>query len=349
MTQTSASQSLRTRTRYPVARASRPCQSRRASVEPRFFSAPRRTHERDARATRKPHWRGALGLILLAFVVAVPAHAQVVREVVQEATEQLFKQTGREGLEELSQMGGKAAVREILQQSSREGGDQLVRKVTQYGIEDGPVALRAIGRSPAKMVDALDGLPGELRVPGLRAVDRNPQVMTELVEKYGSGAMEVAGKHPGVGEKLVQSLGEDGINLGRKLTTDQSIVAARYAGDIAALPPAERSGVLSALAKSPAKVLDYLETHPRTLRTAAGVAIVIAIKDDILGDKGKSLLRPDGALITTPPHPGLIERLFPSASKAASTPIALIAGAITLGILGWFAVHLWAKWRKAIH
>lgn len=321
------------------------------SITPRDVSSPVRRSPA-SRLGSLPYIRPIVfALLLLAGTSAFQRHAvgQVVREVVQEATEQLFKQTGREGLEELSQMGGKAAVREILEQSSREGGDQLVRKVTQYGIEDGPIALRAIGRSPAKMVDALDGLPAELRVPGLRAVDRDPQLMTQLVDKYGSGAMEIAAKHPGVGEKLAQSLGEDGITLGRKLTTDQSIVAARYAGDIANLPPAERSGVLSAIAKSPAKVLDYLETHPRTLRTAAGVAIVIAIKDDILGDKGKSLLRPDGSLITTPPHPGLIERLFPSASKAAATPITLIAGAITLGILGWFAVHLWAKWRKATH
>lgn len=274
--------------------------------------------------------------------------ATVVREVVQEATEQLFKQTGRQGLEELSQMGGKAAVREILEQSSREGGEQLVRKVTQYGIEDGPVALRAISRSPAKMVEALDGVSPELRVAGLRAVERDPALMTQLVNKYGGGAMEVAARHPGVGEKLAQSLGEDGISLGRKLTTDQSIVAARYADDIAKLSPAERSGVLSAITRSPGKVLDYLETHPRTLRTAAGVAVVIAIKDDILGDKGSTIVRRDGTVVTTPARPGLIERMFPSASKAASTPIALIAGAVAIGVLGWFSIHLWGKWRRTV-
>lgn len=312
----------------------------------------RSSHGLKTRATRRRLGR-LVAVISLMFIATVTppralAQAQVVREAVQEATEQLFKQTGRQGLEELGQMGGKTAVREILEQSSREGGDQLVRKVTQYGIEDGPVALRAIGRSPAKMVEALDGLPAGLRGPGLRAVDRDPQLMTQLVNKYGSGAMEVAARHPGVGEKLAQSLGEDGISLGRKLTTDQSIVAARYADDIAHLPPAERSGVLGALGRSPAKVLDYLEAHPRTLRTAAGVAIVMAVKDDILGDKGTTLVRPDGTLVTTVAHPGLIERLFPSASKAASTPIALIAGAIAIGILGWFAVHLWSKWRRAV-
>jgi hypothetical protein len=331
---------------FPVARVCRP--SARCEIEAnRRFATPKRSVDgRDARATGKAI--AVAFILLIAVVGSRPAlgQATVVREVVQEATEQLFKQTGRQGLEELTQMGGKAAVREILEQSSREGGEQLVRKVTQYGIEDGPVALRAISRSPARMVEALDGISPELRVAGLRAVEREPQLMTQLVNKYGSGAMEVAAKHPGVGEKLAQSLGEDGINLGRKLTTDQSIVAARYAGDIANLPPAERSGVLSAIARSPAKALDYLETHPRTLRTAAGVAVVIAIKDDILGDKGSSVVRPDGTVVSTAARPGLIERMFPSASKAASTPIALIAGAVALGILGWFSIHLWGKWRR---
>lgn len=309
----------------------------------------RRSLTRSPPVTRRPAWPALLVLLIAMSAQQVSfGQATIVREAVQEATEQLFKQTGKQGLEELSQMGGRAAVQEILEQSSREGGEQLVRKVTQYGIEDGPVALRAIGRSPARMVEALDGVSPELRVAGLRAVDREPQLMTRLVNQYGSGALEVAARHPGVGERLVGSLGEDGISLGRKLTTDQSILAARYADDIAKLPPAERSGVLAALSRSPARVLDYLETHPRTLRTAAGVAIVMGIKDDILGDKGASIVRPDGSVVTTPPHPGLIERLFPSASKAARTPVALIAGAIAIGILGWFAVHLWGKWRRTV-
>jgi len=296
----------------------------------------------------KYSWIAAVAIAaLLGLLARSPAHgqAQVVREVVEEATEQLFKQAGKQSLEELGEMGGRAAVREILEQSSKEGGEQLVRKVTQYGIEDGPAALRVIGRSPAKMVEALDGMPAELHTAGLRAVERDPQVMTALINQYGEGAMEVAARHPGVGEKLVQTLGNDGVKLGEKLTTDQSIVAARYAEDIARLPPAERTGVLGQIARSPARVLEYLETHPKTLRTAAGVAVVMAIKDDIIGDRGTTLIGPDGKPITTPPHPGLIERLFPSAARFASTPVTAIALAFALGILGWFAVHLWGKWR----
>ena len=273
------------------------------------------------------------------------AQVSVARELVEQATEQIFKAAGREGIEQLTAMGGRTAVREVLEQSSREGGEQLVKRVTQYGVEEGPAALRAIRFAPAKMVDALDGLSPELRQAGLRAVERDPQALANLVKQYGSGAVEVAARHPGVGEQLVGKLGPDGISLGRKLTTDESIVAARYADDIAALGPAERQGIVAKILRSPKPVLDYLETHPRILRTAAGVAVVMAVKDDILGDRGRTVIGPDGKLITTPAHSGLIERILPQSLHAASAPVSIIGSAVAFGVLGWFAVHLFGKWR----
>jgi hypothetical protein len=291
-----------------------------------------------------------IGLVAVAagllWIGAVPGGAQVVGPVVRAATEQVFRQASRQGLEELTAMGGRAAVTEVLEQSAREGGDALVRRAAQYGVEDGPAALRTIGRSPAKMVGALDGLSPGLRKAGIAAVERNPEVMTQLVKEYGSGAMEVAARHPGVGEKLAATLGEDGIQLGRKLTTDESIVAARHASEIAQLPAAERAAVVGKIGAMPRAVLDYLETHPRTLTTAAGVAVVMAIKDDVIGDKGKSVVLADGRMVNTPGHAGLIERMFPSVSRAAQQPVMLISGVVAVGIAGWFAVHLLGKWRR---
>jgi hypothetical protein len=289
----------------------------------------------------------AVALVLVFVMSARQASAQVsvARELVEQATEQIFKSAGREGLEQLTAMGGRTAVREVLEQSSREGGEQLVKRVAQLGVEEGPAALRAIRFAPAKMVNALDGLSPELRQSGLRAAERDPQVLTNLVKQYGSGAVEVAARHPGVGDRLVSTLGSDGIAMGRKLTTDESIVAARYADDIAALGPAERQGVVAKVLRSPKPVLDYLETHPRILRTAAGVAVVMAVKDDILGDRGHTIIGPDGKAVTTPAHPGLIERILPQSLHAASAPVSIIGTAVAFGVLGWFAVHLFGKWR----
>ena len=322
---------------------------RKCHVERRLSSTEHHQHGLEARATGMAlALRAFLGTLLF-MVMCLPhvaqGQAQVAGEVIREATEQIFKQAGREGLEQLAEMGGRQAVEQVMEQSAREGGDQLVRKVTQYGIEDGPAALRAIGRSPAKMVEALDGLSPELRTAGLQAVERNPKLMTNLIRQYGSGAMEVAARHPGVGEKLTQTLGTDGIKLGRELTTDQSIIAARYAEDIAKLPAVERAGVVGKIGEMPGRVLGFLESHPRTLRTAAGVAVVMAIKDQIIGDKGTTTVLPDGTVVTTASHPGLIERMFPSVSRFVYQPMMILAGVVAVGVAGWFGVHLWGKWR----
>src|SRR2546421_4265671 len=177
-----------------------------------------------------PHLIATIAMLsMLALSAPVHAQAQVAREVIESAAEKIFQQSSKQGLRELTEMGGRAAVRDVLEQSAREGGEQLVRKVTQYGIEEGPLALRAVGRSPAKMVESLDALSPELRTSAMRAVERNPQALVPLVQRHGAAALEIASKHPGVGESLVSTLGDDGITLGRKLTTDQSIVAARHA------------------------------------------------------------------------------------------------------------------------
>ncbi|HXE54208.1 MAG TPA: hypothetical protein VN541_14390 [Tepidisphaeraceae bacterium] len=283
--------------------------------------------------------------LMLGITSPLSAQVPVVRELVEQATEQIFKSAGREGLEQLTEMGGKAAVREILEQSSREGGEQLVKRVTQYGIEDGPMALRAIRPAPAKMVEALDGLSPEMRTAALQAVERNPSAMTQLVSQYGRGALEVAARHPGVGDRIVQELGSDGIRLGQKLTTDQSIVLARSAPDIAKLAPAQRASVVGKILRSPAPMLNFLETHPRILTTAAGVAAFMAVKDDLIGDRGHSVVGPDGTLITTPAHPGLIDRLFNRTTQAATFPITLLGIVVAAGVAGWFAIRLAGTWR----
>jgi hypothetical protein len=236
-------------------------------------------------------------------------------------------------------------VRGILEQASREGGEQLVRKAAQYGVEEGPSAIRMISHSPAKMVGALDEVSPALRSAGIQAVERDPQVLVPLINRYGAPAMEAAARHPGVGEKLVQSLGSDGIAMSGKLTTDEAVVASRYAPQIANLAPAERSGVVSMISKAPQAALNYLETHPKTLLTSAGVVAFLAAKDQIVGDKGSFVIGPDGNVIATPARPGLIERLFPSAAKLAATPVNLIGASLAAGIAAWFGIHLWGKWR----
>ena len=132
---------------------------------------------------------------------------------------------------------------------------------------------------------------------------------------------------------------------GRQLTTDQSIVLARHADEIAQLAPAQRAGVVAAIRRAPGRVLDFLESHPKILLTTAGVATVVAMKDQLIGDGGVSKILADGRVITTPGHPGLIERILPTSLKFLSTPLTILVSVIGAGVAGWFAIHLWSAWR----
>ena len=292
-------------------------------------------------------------MIVLAWVFLITAgfahlptcRAQVAQDVVEEATAQIFKQAGKEAVEQLDEMGGKAAVTEVLQKASDEGGDALVKRATRYTLEDGPIALRVIGNSPAKMVDALDGLAPELRTAAMDAVQRDPTTLTAIVRQYGSGALEAAARQPGIGEKLVATLGSDGISLSRQLGTDDAILLARHADEIEQLAPVQRTAVLRKIADSPRRILDFLESHPKILLTTAGVAPVIGTKDDLLGDRGSSVVRNDGTVITTPPHPGLLERLYRPTIALVEQPVAWIGEVAAGGLAVWIAIHLYGKWR----
>src|SRR5256885_699492 len=115
-------------------------------------------------------WTMIVAMLLTLSVDAPLARAQGAaagRGVVGEGVEMIFKRAGTGAAEELAKSGGRIAVRETLERAAAEGGENLVRKTTAYGIEQGPIALRAIGRSPAKMVGALDNLAADLRPAAL--------------------------------------------------------------------------------------------------------------------------------------------------------------------------------------
>jgi hypothetical protein len=247
-----------------------------------------------------------------------------------------MRSAGREAATELAEAGGRAGVRGVLEKAAAEGGETLVRKTAALGVEHGPLALRAIGRSPARMVGALDTLPADLRMTALRAVEREPAAMTTLVNQFGGDALEAAARHPGVGATIGGKLGGEGLAVSKALTTDQAVLLGRHADELAALAPAERSGILQSLKASPGKVLNYLETHPKTMWTAAGVAVVIAAKDEVLGPGG-----------VNGKARGLVPQMWHDAVGVVSRPVGMVATGLGVAVLAWAGIKLWGSWRRA--
>jgi hypothetical protein len=288
----------------------------------------------------------ALFVMLAALVVADVANAQAgpaARTAARELIEAVLRTGGREATEELAEIGGEAAVREAIEKAMREGGETLAGRVTHYGRTSGFAALKVIDRAPARWVGVLDELGAEMAGPALRAAGREPELLTRLMTTYGKEAVEVAVKHPGVGTRLVETLGKDGIELGMKLGTDDAIRLARHGDDIAKLAPKPRSQVMEKIARSPKAVLAFLEANPKVLLTAAGVATVLAVKDEFLGETGERRVLPDGTVIE--PAAGFAERITDRVIDRFHEPMSLLLGALGLIVLGWGAIQLWHVWR----
>jgi hypothetical protein len=263
----------------------------------------------------------------------------VTESAVRELLEVICRQGGREAATELAQIGGKAAVRQLLERAMAEGGPALVERVAQYGTRFGPTAIKALERSPRQMIGALDQLSPDLLPAAVRAAARQPEAAARLVAAYGSDALELMARHSGVGTELAEKLGGDGVRLGQRLTTDQAITLARYADDIRVLPAPEQRQLLRAIEKTPGTVLGYLESHPRVLLTAGGVAVLIAAKDNLLGPP------------TSSPEPGTaaagwIERTLSLMGGFFVRPMMVVLTILIGGLLGYIAIGLWAAFRR---
>ena len=290
------------------------------------------------------------GIILAASIMAItpPAfgQAQLVKRLIEDGVELIFKQATKESAKELSELGGEVVVRQVLKKAAEEGGEAAVKRVTAYGLEHGAIALRVISRSPLKMVEALDGLAAEIRPVALRAVERNPLLLTKLTEQFGKDALEAAIRHPGIGEIIAQALGHEGIAATKDLTTDQAIIIARHADEIAKLPDVQRAGVFKRIATGAAEAMDCLEKHPRVLYTTATVLLFIDAKDDLIG-RGSIEEETNGASTirrTTPP--GLFHRLGSDVAAWIAKPFGIAVTAL-LGLLGaWAVLKLWSIWHR---
>jgi hypothetical protein len=267
------------------------------------------------------------------------AQVKVAKEIIEESVEAILKRAGKEELEQLTAAGGRQLLKETLEKSAEEGGETLVKRATAYGLEHGPVAMRAIGRSPQTMVRALDNLQPSLRGPAIRAVEREPQLLTNLVKQHGADALEAAAKHPGVGPTLGQKLGAEGLSVSKNLTTDQAIVVARHADEIAALPPAQKGAFFQKLNKAPGAVADFLEKHPKTLLTAAGVTAFLAAKDDLMSPPSAD---PSGAKRGG----GLVYNVWQDTLGVVRKPVGMITTAIVVLVAGWVGIQLWGSWKR---
>lgn len=273
---------------------------------------------------------------LLTTAHPVLAQGAVVARVASEIGESLFRRSATTGAAktaaELAQFGGTKAVRELLEQAEKEGGELLVAQVARQTEKHGLLALNAMKGSPGAVVKALDNVPAELVENGLRAIVHEPVAMQALAREFGSEAIEVAARHPGLAGKISQSLGRDGLVLARTLTTREATMLARHADDLAKLAPVERAGFLTFIKESPAKALEWMGRNPKLLVAGSATVAIIAARKEIFGEGSTS---------------GLLERAGAALYQTFQKPVNTVIGALTAIVMAWAGIKIWNMTRTA--
>jgi hypothetical protein len=281
--------------------------------------------------------------------VVAPAVREGARELIDAALGRFAAHDAAGALgDEIAKLGGKTAVEGFSTRIAEDGGDAALGRAARYIEEFGSAALTALVKipRPASLLEALDDLSPEEARRAIGYLGRADGVaLAESTERFGAAALRLELQHPGVGTKIAQDLGADGIAVARQLPTDQAIVLAHKSSEIAALPEAERMALLARVVRHATDFVDFLESHPRFVFTVAATTILLEEKDRIFGGT-KIALDAHGvpvAVVT----PGLFERLFQTTFDGLQNAILAPVGlAIALLIGAWGAIKLLFLYRR---
>ncbi|MFM8175458.1 MAG: hypothetical protein ACKN81_18100 [Pirellulaceae bacterium] len=297
---------------------------------------------------------------LLPLTLPLAAQGTLVREggeaVVRSLGGYFSRNGGRQLAEELAELGGDAAVGNLARKVMTESGEQGIEQLATLAGKFGPDAVRALQQadSVAPVLKAISDLPEAMVGPALRRLSgaSAQKELTEAVSRYGASALRAEVAHPGMGGKLVGSLGNDGIFLAEKLSTEQLLQVARHADDIAKLPTAQRESVLQMMRSDTKAMVSFLgrfvEKNPgTTLFTAAGTGIILAESERILGGD-EIVFDKDGN-----PHlvskPGTIGRSLDQAADRLLNPILnWILPIVAVAFSIFLAIRLWFIYQRSL-
>jgi hypothetical protein len=189
----------------------------------------------------------------------------------------------------------------------------------------GLLALKAMQGAPGAVVRALDGVPADLAEQSLRAIVREPAAMQAMVREFGSAALETAARHPGLAGRVSGSLGSEGLDIARRVTTEEATILARHADDIARLPAAERAGVMDLLKRAPGRALAWMERHPKLLIAGSATTAVVLARKEIFGE-GET--------------PGFFERVGGSVYETFKAPVNVAIAAVCAVIVLWAVLKM---------
>ncbi len=280
--------------------------------------------------------------------------AREVGEVIMKSLSKYLKSsTTRELGAELAEYGGEAAVKRLAQKAMSEGGEEAVQRIAVQAGKHGPETIRALQQSDAilPVLRSLDEIPeASVEAALKRLAASQGDELSKTITQYGTKALQTELAHPGVGTTLVRSLGQDGIELGEKLTREEALQLARYADEIATLPSSQKSGILSMLHQDAKGMVSFMgrfiEKNPgKTLFAASTTTIILAQPERILG--GDDIVLDANGVPHLVSKPGLIGRTAEQASQSIIRPIMVyLAPILAIMIAGWLGIKGWFLYRS---
>lgn len=281
------------------------------------------------------------------------AQASLVRKPVQELAETIsrtiLKSGGRNAAEKLAAIGGEVGVRRIVERALREGGEDTVNTLVRLSREHGVSALHAADNAVniPRLVMAVDELPRTAVGSALRRLGAGAegQALARIVDRHGIAALRAEVAHPGIGGRLVSTLGTDSAPLVGRLSTDHAVGLARHADDIHRLPATQQDGVLRILRQDAERMAAFmgrfLERNPGiVLFTGAATTIILANSERILG--GDDLVFDGEGNPVLLPRQGTVERIL---APTVNTVLWFVLPLLSLGTTIWLAVKIWYLWQ----
>ncbi len=196
----------------------------------------------------------AVLLTLVPTLHALPGAGKAARETAEFIAAKWGREAAGEGLE--------TSVRALI----RTHGDEIVPLLRHHG----PDLIRVASRHGDDAIPLIHRFGDD----GMEVLLRSGDEVMDQVRRFGDDAMEIAIRHPGVGERLVAELGEDGIRLGKTLSTEETIQTLRL------LPVLKKEGGVEPFVKAVDRygsaVFTYIGRHPEVALGGAALALLLA-------------------------------------------------------------------------
>ena len=189
-----------------------------------------------------------------------------------------------------------------------------------------------------------------------KAVDRGDELLIDIIEygdrnllalapKYGQYLLSQPQSFRMTLLKVLAAIGDEGFQIAKTLSQEQSVQLAKHADGMAKLIAADKQKVLDRITEYPARALKFLDDNPGILHQATGATAFIMFIDNISEPTAERITRPDGTVIET--TKGYFSEFVPYFRTAMALALVGFAIWLVIRLRGAFLIQQFRIGKKA--